>query len=125
MQFKIDTKPTYHTISTEIELFNANLADAAKELLLQYKDDEIKNFIFDLSKVNSIESHVGEALITLHEIVYNDFMGSLVFTNLQEDVLKKLKQDQVHLSINITPTMIEAVDIISMEVLERDLFNEL
>lgn len=125
MQFKIDTKQTYHTISTENDILNANLADAAKELLLQYKNDEIKNFIFDFNTIKQIEGNVGEILISLHEMVYNEFTGSLVFTNLQEDVWKKLKQDQIHLSINITPTMIEAIDIVNMEVLERDLFNEI
>lgn len=125
MQFKIDTKQTYHTISTENDILNANLADAAKELLLQYKNDEIKNFIFDFNTIKQIEGNVGEILIALHEMVYNEFTGSLVFTNLQEDVWKKLKQDQIHLSINITPTMIEAIDIVNMEVLERDLFNEI
>ena len=27
-------------------------------------------------------------------------------------------------AINIAPTLIEAIDIVSMEILERDLFNE-
>jgi hypothetical protein len=59
----------------------------------------------------------------LHEDFYNNNQ-SLVFTGLQEDIAKELRTNHEELIINITPTIPEAIDIINMEVLERELFNE-
>jgi hypothetical protein len=47
-----------------------------------------------------------------------------VFTAAQDKVFQALKDKEIDLSLNIVPKMIEAIDIISMEILERDLFSE-
>jgi len=59
----------------------------------------------------------------LHEACYNEDQ-SLVFTGIQPAVLGAMQQKEIDLAVNIAPTEVEAVDIISMEILERDLFNE-
>jgi hypothetical protein len=59
----------------------------------------------------------------LHEKCYTNEQ-SLVFTGINEEVNKELKAAEVDEVINIAPTVVEAIDIVSMEILERDLFNE-
>jgi hypothetical protein len=59
----------------------------------------------------------------MHENSYSN-SRSLVFTGLQSQVMQVIKDEELDESINIAPKMIEAVDIISMEILERDLFSE-
>jgi hypothetical protein len=61
--------------------------------------------------------------VALHEECYG--MGqSLVFTGIRPEVMNTLKQHEANQLLNIAPTMIEAVDIVSMEILERDLLSE-
>ena len=60
----------------------------------------------------------------MHERFYENGQ-SLVFTNLQADVKKTLQQVEDLHAINIAPTMIEAIDIVSMEKLERDFLNDM
>ncbi|MNL76412.1 hypothetical protein D3C87_2023770 [compost metagenome] len=71
-----------------------------------------------------MENEALDALLNIHENVYED-QGSIVFTNLQESVMQKMKQERLHLSINIATTMAEAVDFINHEIMERGLLNEL
>jgi hypothetical protein len=59
----------------------------------------------------------------MHEDSYSN-SRSLVFTGIQSEVMKAMKEEELDLSLNIAPKMIEAVDIISMEILERDLLGE-
>ena len=59
----------------------------------------------------------------MHEEFYGN-EESLVFTGISGKILAALKQNETDLLINIAPSMIEAIDIVSMEILERDLFNE-
>ena len=81
------------------------------------------NFVVNLQNMTSMNMASGNLLLDLHNYVY-DNGGSLVFTTLEESVIQTMKKGQYHLSLNLTPTLIEAIDIISMEVLERDLLGE-
>jgi hypothetical protein len=62
-------------------------------------------------------------MVHLHEESYS-VDQSLVFTGLNAKLIKELKKDETDLLINVAPSMVEAIDIISMEVLERDLLSE-
>ena len=81
------------------------------------------NFVIDLHNISGMDMAAGDLLFDIHHTVYNN-AGSLVFSSPADSVFQTLKQGQYHLSLNITPTLIEAIDIISMEVLERDLLGE-
>jgi hypothetical protein len=82
-----------------------------------------QNLIADLSLCSTTDEHSFDSLIELHENMYSGGQ-SLVFANVPATVLTVLKQKELHHTLNFAPTIIEAVDIISMEILERDLFNE-
>lgn len=124
MEFKIDTKPTYTVITPEISGLSVKMAE---DMLLKAEEvlqDDGKNIIFDLNNISQMELSAGDTLLTMHHKLY-EAECSLVFTGLTDAVMQTLKQGQYHLSLNLTPTMIEAIDIISMESLERDLLGEM
>ncbi len=123
MEFKIDTKSTYTAITPETELLSANLAGELRQKVEALEETGSRNFLIDLQHCTSMEMAAGNLLQELHEYIYNK-EASIVFAGAQENVLQGMKQAQLHLSLNLTPSIIEAVDIISMEVLERDLLNE-
>ena len=123
MDFKLDTKPTYTVITPIAAVLNAALTDAVRQKWDGFSEKGSCNFIVDLQPCLQADEDALESLVHLHEHVYNH-QFSLVFTNVQPKVLEALKEKEIDLVINIAPTMIEAIDIVSMEILERDLFGE-
>lgn len=123
MDFKIDTKPSYTVITPDKGGLSVNLAEGIRQKVEESTASGSHNFVIDLQNADSMDMAAGNVLLDLHNTVYNRG-GSLVFTMPEECVVQTLKKGQYHLSLNITPTLIEAIDIISMEVLERDLLGE-
>ncbi len=124
MSFKIDTKENYTLISPENSVIDVNMAAALAKIIKEPTQNDTLNFIIDVSACQKYDIAANDALVNLHEFVYGEMNGSIVFTGLATEVFNKIKQERLHLSLNITPTMIEAEDIINMEVLERDLLGE-
>jgi len=123
MEFKIDTKPTYTVITPDRGDLSVNLAEVIRQKVEEQRETGSHNFVIDLQNISSMEMASGNVLLELHHSVYNHG-GSLVFTGMEDCVMQIMKQGQYHLSLNLTPTLIEAIDIISMEVMERDLLDE-
>lgn len=123
MEFKIDTKTSYIHITPITNHLNANLTEALHKKCLELTESGSTNFIIDLHNCLDADKASFNDLADLHEHCYTHEQ-SLVFTNVNDDVMKELKAKETDTVINIAPTMIEAIDIVSMEILERDLFNE-
>lgn len=124
MSFKIDTKDNYVLISPENSEINVNMAEEVRQIIETHKTTDINNFILDVSNCTTFDVLSNTHWLDLHEHTYNELLGSLVFTQLTDEVNQKMKQERLHLSLNITPTLIEAIDIINMEILERELLGE-
>jgi anti-anti-sigma regulatory factor len=123
MEFKIDTKPTYTVITPVDSSMDANMTAALRQKWKVLAESGSGNAIIDLSCCTAADESAFVQLGELHEEVYGNNQ-SIVFTNLQPAVWTVVKQKEADLLLNIAPTMQEAVDIISMEILERELFDE-
>lgn len=123
MEFKIDTKPNYTVITPEKADLSVNLAEEIRQKVKDATETEGHNFVIDLSNIENMDRTAGDVLLDLHSELYNNGR-SLVFTSMNENIMNTMKKGQYHLSLNLAPTLIEAIDIISMEVLERDLLGE-
>ena len=123
MEFKIDTKTSYTNITPVINHLDANLTAALRQKWNELRQSGSQNLIVDLHNCIEADKNGIDALAALHEDFYAEGC-SLVFTALQENVQQQIKNLLQDFSINIAPTHAEAVDIVSMEILERDLFNE-
>lgn len=123
MEFKIDTRPSYTLIIPVSTVLNANLTDNIRQKWVETGQSGSLNLIVDLQNCIIAEDTALSAMQQMHEDFYSA-EHSLVFTGLKEELLQKLKMNGNETFINIAPTMAEAIDIISMEILERDLFNE-
>jgi anti-anti-sigma regulatory factor len=123
MEFKIDTKPTYIVITPVSNHLDANLAAALRQKCNELTENGSYNYIIDLHNCLDADSKSFHFLTEFHEDCYSN-NTSLVFTNIQDEVMSELRKDETHTAINIAPTMQEAIDIVSMEILERDLFDE-
>jgi len=123
MEFKIDTKDTFCIIMPHTSSVNANMADALVQKMEEMRQSGSNNFIVDLQQCQSMDAGVAEVLVNMHEESYSAEQ-SLVFTGINKDIMAALKQNETDLLINVAPKMEEAIDIISMEILERDLLSE-
>jgi anti-anti-sigma regulatory factor len=123
MEFKIDTKSSYILITPVSNRLDANLSAALRQKCRELTENGRTSFIVDLHNCLDSDSSSLAGLTELHEECYSNEQ-SLVFTNIQTNVLQDLKRHEADTAINIAPTMIEAIDIVSMEILERDLLGE-
>ena len=123
MDFKIDTKDTFSVITPLTGGINANLAVELAAKIEELRQNGSKNYIVDLGQVNVMGNETLQGLVELHEACYGN-EESLVFTGVSANVMRLLKADETDLLLNIAPKMAEAIDIISMEILEREMFGE-
>ncbi len=123
MDFKIDTKDSFTTIMPLETEISAKMTGELVLKMEEMRQSGSKNFIIDFQQCLEIDENVLPDLIAMHEDSYGREQ-SLVFTGIKEKVLAILKKDESDLLLNIAPTIIEAIDIVSMEILERELLGE-
>ncbi len=123
MDFKIDTRDTFSVITPVAASITVNLTGALRAEMEKVRQSGSRHFIIDLQNCTSIDKDAIEKLIAIHEECYA-MDTSLVFTGTGGQVIAALKEEEADMILNVAPKMIEAVDIISMEILERDLFGE-
>jgi anti-anti-sigma regulatory factor len=123
MDFKIDTKDTFTLITPHSDTINAKMADALALQIAEMRQSGSYNYIIDLNGCPHIEQDSIAQLLALHEDCYNGG-ESFVLTGVQEPVYIAMKAVDEDRMLNIAPRMDEAIDIVSMEILERDLLNE-
>lgn len=127
MKFKIDTNPSYTRILPEDGPVNATMAALLTQKCQEVQAEKSRNLIVDFSQLPDSAASDAEALfaawVQLHEMQYEKGY-SLILTGFQPLLLAQIKRAELHHMLNITPTLIEAIDMVNMEMLERDLFNE-
>ncbi len=123
MEFKIDTKDIYTLIIPVYGQIDANLTEAVSKKRAELGQSVSQNLIIDLSSCTSGDAAAYHQLIKLHTDCYSQ-NHSIVFTHVNDSILEDFKKNNIDTALNITPTLIEAIDIISMEMLERDLLSE-
>lgn len=123
MEFKIDTKDSFSIIMPLASEISANLTGALRQKCVEMRQSGSKNYIIDFHQCNGIAPEAIPGLVALHEECYSNDQ-SIVYTGINATVMVGLKENETDLLINVAPKMEEAIDIISMEILERDLLNE-
>ncbi len=126
MKFAIEIEPTYVIIAPEVEIMDK---EAAEALCAKVKEGLEANanlsFIVDFGAVHQFTNDSIHPLLCLQQII-EAAEANLVITNTQELVLQKIKQERLHLSIQIASNMTEAVDLVKdNEAMARGLLNEM
>ena len=123
MDFKIDTKDAFSVISPATDTINAKMTVELYKKCAETRQNGSNNLIIDLSSCENADTDAIEALLALHEESYAN-ARSLVFTGINAPIMATLKETEADMLLNIAPSMVEAVDIVSMEILERELLGE-
>jgi anti-anti-sigma factor len=123
MEVKTSTKEKFHVITVITPHLTANMTAQLNEGLFALLQTNIRNIVLNLKAVSKIDEEAAEALVKMQQMFYEQ-SSSFVICELQPDVESFLDEKDLLEIINSTPTESEAGDIVQMEEIERELFND-
>ena len=119
MQFKIDTKEKIVLLRLEEETLDAKLSDAFVNAAAAIEGLDEKNLILDLHSLRSADDEGLKAIFTVYSRQYERGLSAAV-ARLDSSITRKLSAAYPEM-LNIVPTESEAIDMVMMEDLEREL----
>ena len=123
MKGKRDTKEKFHVINVLDQAISANMTESLVKTFYDCTQSDVKNVILNLEKVTKMDREAAEALVNLQQASYEN-NHSLVICCLQQELEDWLDAEEFLELMNVTPTLSEAMDIVQMEEIERDLFKD-
>lgn len=123
MNVKIDTKEKFQVITPAEYTLSENMTEEISQLLLSCLKKDIKNVILNLKEVNVLPEAVAELILNCQQEFYEQ-QASFVICELKPAVEEYLEKNEILELINYTPTESEAWDIVQMEEIERELFED-
>jgi anti-anti-sigma regulatory factor len=97
----------------------AELSDS----LLPLIQKDVKNVVFNLKGLQSVDEASAESLVKLQQYFYEN-NASLVFCEMPAPIETLLDEKGLLEVMNVTPTESEAWDIVQMEEIERELLDD-
>jgi anti-anti-sigma factor len=123
MNVKIDTKEKFHVITLPGPSISATMTEELAGGLLSYLKNDVKSIVLVLKDIKTIDNAAAEKLVSVQQKFYES-NASFVICELQQTVEEFLDQTSLLEMMNVTPTESEAGDIVQMEEIERELFND-
>jgi len=120
MKFEVIQKDKVAVIASKVEKLDALHAPELKSEIVMMNKEGHKNLIIDLTETRYIDSSGLSALLVGNRLC-RDSNGSFVLCGLQDAVKKLITISQLESVLKITPTQNEAVDLVYMEEVERDI----
>lgn len=121
MRYKIDNRDNFDIITPlypEID----NIMSAQLDELVDDSRENGRSLLMDMVHVHHLSEENLRLMETLHHEMYEDSL-SLVFCHVHSNCRKAIADASLEHVLNLTPTIAEAIDIISMEGLERELLG--
>ena len=123
MEFKIDTKEKFNQFQILAPELTANMTVALRENLTKLLQTGIKNVILDLGGVKRLSQEAAEAIVQVQQFFY-EHNASFVVYGIAGEVEQYLEKEGLLEMMNVTPTESEAMDIVHMEEIERELLSD-
>lgn len=122
MHFTLDKHEKYVVIKLHEEKLNTLLAAELKSELLLLNTQSFNNIILDLTESLYCDSSGLSAILVGNRLCRNS-NGVFVITGLSDTVLKLVQISQLDQVLNITSTLSEAVDLVLVGEVERNVKN--
>ena len=119
MNFTIEDKGRYSLVTSNVDKLDTTCAPELKSELVYLNKTNVRNVIIDLSRTRYCDSSGLSALLVANRLC-KSVNGTLVVCGLQEPVQKLIQISQLESVLSITPTASEAVDLLYMEEIEKD-----
>lgn len=119
MNFTIEDKGKYALVTTNVDKLDTTCAPELKSELVYLNKTGVRNIIMDMGRTRYCDSSGLSALLVANRLC-KGVNGTLVVCALQEPVMKLVQISQLESVLSITPTAAEAVDLLFMEEIEKD-----
>jgi anti-anti-sigma factor len=119
MNFTIEDKGKYTLVKSNVDKLDTTCAPELKSELVYLNKTGVRNVIIDMGSTRYCDSSGLSALLVANRLC-KSVGGTLVVCALQEPVLKLVQISQLESVLSITPTTNEAVDLLFMEEIEKD-----
>ncbi|MBS1583016.1 MAG: STAS domain-containing protein [Bacteroidetes bacterium] len=119
MNFTIEDKGKYALVTTNVDKLDTTCAPELKSELVYLNKTGVRNIIMDMGRTRYCDSSGLSALLVANRLC-KGVSGTLVVCALQEPVMKLVQISQLESVLSITPTASEAVDLLFMEEIEKD-----
>ncbi len=123
MNVKIDTKEKFHVLTPMETTLSENMTVEISQLLLSCREKEVKNVILNMNQVTNMDEQVAQTILNSQQEFY-DLELSFVICEMKPELEEFLEKAEVLDLLNYTPTESEAWDIVQMEEIERELFED-
>lgn len=123
MKFTVDKHEKYVLIKLNESKLNSLISPQLKSELILMNTDGQRNIILDLSMVKFADSSGLSSLLVGHRICKNAD-GTFILTNLSDSVARLISISQLESVLSIVGTPEEAIDLVFMEEIEKELKKE-
>jgi len=120
MKYTLDKHEKYVLIILEEKKLNSLISPKLKSEMILINTEGIRNIILDLSQVMYSDSSGLSSLLVGHRLCKNS-VGSFIISGLSENVERLINISQLQDVLSITQSVEEAIDLLFMEEIERDL----
>ncbi len=124
MKFTVDKHEKYVLIKLNESKLNSIISPQLKSELILTNTEGQRNIILDLSNVKYSDSSGLSSVLVGHRICKNA-EGSFILTGINENIARLIAISQLENILTIVGTVDEAIDLIFMEEIEKELKREL
>lgn len=123
MNLTIDKQEKYALVTINESKLNSVVAPELKAEIVVLNHEGFKNMIFDLKEVQYCDSSGLSAILVAYRSC-RDNNGAFVLAGVQEHVRKLISISQLDGMLIQVPTVNEAIDLIFMDEVEKQLHKE-
>lgn len=124
MKFSVDKHEKYILIKLDENKLNSLVSPQLKSELILTNTEGQRNIILDMSGVKYADSSGLSSLLVGHRLCKNSD-GVFILTGVNDAVSRLLTISQLDTVITIVPKVEEAIDLIFMEEIEKELRKEM
>ena len=123
MKFTVDKHEKYILLKLNETKLNSLITPQLKSELILINTEGQRNIILDLSQIKFADSSGLSSLLVGHRLCKNA-SGSFIITGLNDAVYRLITISQLENVLSIVPSSKEAVDLVFMEEIEKELKKE-
>ncbi|WP_158828446.1 STAS domain-containing protein [Mucilaginibacter lacusdianchii] len=123
MKFTVDKHEKYVLVRLNESKLNSLITPQLKSELILINAEGQRNIVLDLCQVKFADSSGLSSLLVGHRLCKNA-EGSFILTCLNEAVSRLISISQLDNVLTVVPTTEEAIDLIFMEEIEKELKKE-
>ena len=121
--FSVDKQDRYTVVTPEVEKLDSRVSPELKSELVMINSNGEKNIILDLGNCKYCDSS-GLSAVLIGNRLCREVEGSFVLAGLQDSVRKLIIISQLDTVLAITPTLDEAVQMMYLDDIERDIDSD-